>query len=116
MTAARVTIADKSTGETLTADEFDQIPLAVNDHADILDSLVDNQIGEPFRAIIGNGTSTSFTVAHGLGRVPDDVSVVQIAGSEEEAVGVKVRRTATQLIIGPFAQAPGVNEYRVVAE
>lgn len=71
---------------------------------------------EPYRALIGNGSSTSFTLVHELGRVPDDVSVMQISGSEEEEVGIKVRRTPTQLIIGPFAQAPGVNEYRVVAE
>jgi|GEM_PF-6865545 len=39
MPAARVTIADKSTGETLTADEFDQIPIAVNDHAGRIDEI-----------------------------------------------------------------------------
>ncbi len=65
-----------------------------------------------FTATIGNTSATSYTVTHGWGT--RDVQVEVYDNSTYNSVIVDVARPSTAAVEINFAQAPGLNSYRVV--
>lgn len=65
-----------------------------------------------YAANVGNGSSTSFAVTHGLGTLDVIVQVVEV--STGDTVFVDTARTSTTVVTLTFAVAPTTNQYRVV--
>lgn len=67
----------------------------------------------PYSATIGNGSSTSIVVTHGLGT--RDVAVVAyMVASPYNTLDVNVERTSTTTVTLIFAVAPATNSVRVL--
>lgn len=76
-----------------------------------LKTLLDNRVGG-YAVNIGNGTSTSFALTHGLNT--RDVIVAIYKVSTNEQVYVDVAATSTSVVTVTFGTAPASNSYRVV--
>ena len=65
-----------------------------------------------YAAVIGDGTATSYNVAHSLGSEDVTVSVYDVATKED--VLVDVSRVDANTVLVEFSTAPAANSYRVV--
>lgn len=81
------------------------------DKTEGLRAALDGKAGK-FAAPIGDGTNTSFTLTHNLGTEDVVVTVRNASTKEVEYAGVTII-SANQISV-TFAQAPDLNEYRVV--
>lgn len=70
--------------------------------------------GGAYAASIGDGTTTSFTLTHGLSTLDVSVQVVEV--STGETVFTDVARISTSQVTVTFAEAPTTNQYRVVIQ
>jgi hypothetical protein len=75
---------------------------------------VDSQVSAgTYAANVGDGSSTTITVSHGLG-TRDVIVQVYEAGSPYSEIIVEVKRSTTSAVDLVFAAAPTSNQYRVV--
>jgi hypothetical protein len=70
--------------------------------------------GSRFAVNIGDGTAATFTVAHGLGTRDVQVEVYRNAAPYDTGIVDVARPDVDNVVIGPFATAPGVNGFRVL--
>lgn len=76
-----------------------------------LKAVLDSRLGK-YVANFGDGTTTNFTITHGLGTQDVDVTVLEVA-TREEIIVQWAAQTATTVTVGVNV-APANNEYRIL--
>lgn len=75
---------------------------------------VDAKVATSYSATIGDGSSTSIVVTHGLNTNDVDVSIFELTGNKRKVdSGVEIRNTSTTQVTLVFSSAPSLNSLRV---